>query len=157
MLTPALLAAWQGTRVEILGPHGLQVIESISDAVGRARVDAFGTRGHVVTAWNPGARVLTTQENAARHADLREVVASAGLVGLPATGRACDGTWHEQGVFLPARGTLADARETALALGRAFGQLGIYEIDAGELRALACADGSVVAPCPTTAGAFPAG
>ena len=133
------------------------MIASIDAAAGRARGDAVGTRGHVVTAWNPGARVLTAQENAARHADLWEVVASAGLVGLPATGRSCDGTWHEDGIFLPARGTLADARETALALGRAFGQLGIYEIDAGELRALACADGAVVAPCPTTAGAFPAG
>ena len=156
--SPALLAAWEATRVEIRWLHGLEVVPSIAEARVLPRGQGLtGPCGHVITAWNPVARPLFPHENAARHAALCAVVAAAGLPGVPATGRAVDGSWHEDGIFVPARGALTDARETALTLGRAFGQVGIYEIEGGRLRALACADGAVVAPLAAGAGASGAG
>ncbi len=154
MVTPDLLAAWETTRVEIGWLHGVQVLPSIREGLRGASVEALGpsVSGHVVTAWNPDAQVLASWENAARHAALREVVAAAGLACVPAVGRACDGSWHEEGLFVVARGSLVVARAAALALGRQFQQLGIYEVEGGRVWALACADGAVVAPVGTPVG-----
>ncbi len=97
MVTADLLAAWETTRVEIGWLYGVQVLRSIREGSCGASVDALGpsVSGHVVTAWNPDARVLASWENAARHTALREVVAAAGLACVPAVGRACDGSWNE--------------------------------------------------------------
>ncbi len=86
---------------------------------GRRRSTAW-----VVTASNPGARLLTVAENEERHNRLVLMATGAGAFCMSAIGRDQTGEWTEQSVAL--RGA---SRALAVALGNEFGQDAVFEID----------------------------
>ena len=87
----------------------------------------------VLTAHNPDSERLAGAENAARHAALCACLDELGHPWLPALGTSPDGDWSEESVAVPGLD-----RETALALGRQFGQAAVFEVITGELRVHAC-------------------
>jgi hypothetical protein len=90
---------------------------------------------HVVTAWNPGSRLLPAGDNARRQAALGALLAQRGIAWLPAVGRAPDGTWQEESM-----GIRHLPRADAVDLGRRFGQRAIYALSAGGLAVVGCAE-----------------
>ena len=87
----------------------------------------------MLTAHNPGSERLTDAENAERHAALCARLDDLGHPWLPALGTSPAGDWSEESVAVPGLG-----RETALALGRQFGQAAVFEVTTEELRVHAC-------------------
>lgn len=95
---------------------------------------------HVISGRNPGY-TADDESNQRWHADLEHHLRSAGLNPTPAVGSSPDGTWVE-----PSWAVTGLNREEACAVGRAFGQIAVFEIegqDANELevRVIRCADG----------------
>ncbi len=78
----------------------------------------------VITAYNPGARVLPAEENRRRHEEL--VAAVCAWVCWPAVGRDAEGGWQEASVAVVG----APEREL-LAIARRFEQDAVYRL-AGE-------------------------
>lgn len=79
----------------------------------------------LITAANPGARRLPEAENARRNARLRSRIDALGLASLDASSSDAAGDWREPGLLC-----LGLDLASALALGRAFGQLAILHADA---------------------------
>lgn len=122
---PSLLRAYHGAEVHI-AVKGKWVPW---EAFPRPR----GTRIHILTAHNPGSVPHSRQENQARHLRLAAALLRRGYTSLPARNRAPGGGWEEEAF------AVVDApRDAILELGRAFGQLAVYEI--GE-------EGRDVVPC----------
>lgn len=89
----------------------------------------------VVTACNPGARVLPDAENAVRLEQLERRALLAGATTSGALGRNKEGTWSERS-FALAR----SSRLQAVALARAFGQDAIFEVQPdGRTEVVPCA------------------
>ncbi len=135
----ALVAAWARAKLWVGLPDGpLEVIQQRASGGGGFPP---GVRAiYLVTAWNPGGRLLAPGENAARHRELLAALASGGLEHWPAAGYAPDESWVELGVALP--GTTPRA---ALALGGDFGQLALYAWTAERVATLECASGALLA------------
>lgn len=123
-----LEAAYRATTYEVGLPSGNAEIR-----IGRAHpeVDAFMAR-HLdpslpqhwvhITAWNPGSRPLSFDENMARNHALRErldAMRSGRRCGhwCRGLGRSVDGSWEEEAFWVP-----GIALHEAMDLGRAFGQ-----------------------------------
>ena len=87
----------------------------------------------VLTAWNPGSEPFSDTENAERHWQLCARLDELGHTWLPALGTSPDGSWSEESVAVPGLD-----RETALALGREFGQEAVFEVTAEYLRVHGC-------------------
>ena len=102
---------------------------------GRPAVEAGSGVGPcwVVTSHNPMSEPSTSDENDRHHDDLCSRLDADGLAWRPALGTSPDGTWSEASVAV----TGID-RQAALALGRAFGQLAVFEVADGILRVHAC-------------------
>jgi len=100
----------------------------------------FGSPCHVLTAYNPGGRAAADADNRAAARALRADPRLHGLVLLPSYGGHPDGAWLEPGVAI-----LGLSRHQARVLGRAYGQLAVYELDATIRRVVACDGDHVVA------------
>jgi hypothetical protein len=82
----------------------------------------------ILTAFNPGSRVLHNHENAARHEQLCLAIRAAGLRSLPTVHIADDGEWlPEHGLLLPG----LDA-EQALRWAARFEQAAIVYLPPGQ-------------------------
>jgi uncharacterized protein DUF3293 len=99
----------------------------------------LGSPCHVITAYNPGGRAATDADNRAAARALRADPRLHGLVLLPSFGGHPDGAWLEPGVAI-----IGLSRHQAQVLGRAYGQLALYELDATTRRVVACDSDHVV-------------
>lgn len=93
---------------------------------------------HVVTAWNPDGLDAGPHANAEAHRRLVDEIDGRGWSWAPAVGASPDGAHHEISVLVRDR-----ARAEAVALGRSFGQLAVFELDDDTQRVVPC-DGSPV-------------
>lgn len=85
----------------------------------RALHDAHGARhSHFITAFNPRSQRLTDAQNAARHAELGRRLDELGAKRLAAAGLDPQGGWPLEPGYL----VFDLSPETALELGRAYGQ-----------------------------------
>jgi hypothetical protein len=80
-----------------------------------------------VTAHNPGSRRLGTQANQRRHAALKQEIDQRALRHYPGQGVGDCGTWPPEESFL----IVGINEETAIALGRQFGQAAVVVGEAG--------------------------
>ena len=123
-----LEAAYRATTYEVGLPSGQAEIRI---GHGHPDLDGFMVR-HLdpslprhwvhITAWNPGSRPLSREENIARNHALRErldAMRSRGRCGhwCRGLGRSVDGSWEEEAFWVP-----GIALHEAMDLGRAFGQ-----------------------------------
>jgi len=143
-LPPALQAAWAHTRVRIdLGDRVLMVpaiaetppggrCGGMSPRPRNGRLDAYGLLGErawVITAWNPGGRLLSDAENVVRHTAFADAVRAAGVRAYPAVGEARDGGWCEEGLALVGIET-----PTAWRWAWELHQLGFFEVTRAGMR-----------------------
>lgn len=120
--------AFHSTIVRIDAPDGAVVVQP---GVSHPQVPWTGL-AHVITGWNPG-RLATAEENNAANITLEKTLRATGLEVFPATGDAIDGTWSEESFAV-----VGMLRAQAVALGRRFGQLAIFEITANQVSVLDC-------------------
>ena len=124
-----LETAYRATSYVVDGPHGRLVVRIgertplLDELLTRhaAREWAF------VTAYNPGSRRLSEDENRLRHVELVRQVDSAGYVHYPGHGIG-DGDWPAEVSLL----LVGIKPQDAAALGRAFGQNAIVVGTVGE-------------------------
>jgi hypothetical protein len=109
------------------------------EPAGGARL-GFDPPCHVLTAYNPGGGVAADVDNRAAARALRADPRLDGLVLLPSFGGHPDGAWLEPGVAI-----IGLSRHQAQVLGRAYGQLAVYELDGTTRRVVACDSDHVVA------------
>jgi hypothetical protein len=84
----------------------------------------------LLTACNPGSRLLPAAENARRMAALRQQLRERNIAFEPATAEAPDGAWHEESLWLD-----GVALATADELAREFRQNAFVCVDArGQVR-----------------------
>jgi acetyl esterase/lipase len=98
-----------------------------------------GRAVHLITGWNPRGSERPAEENEAANEALAAELGRRAHKWLAATGRDEASTWVEPGFCV-----LDLDREEAAELGRAFGQLAIYEIDGSEVSVVWCDSGRVV-------------
>jgi hypothetical protein len=94
---------------------------------------------HVVTAANPYSSPRTPAENERANGCLRDDLRAEGLEHEPVVGRSPDGEWREPSFLV-----FGLTRDRAAALGLRFEQWAVFELDAGEVRVVACVDGAVM-------------
>lgn len=95
-----------------------------------------GRRACIITAWNPGRERPSHAENERANRRLGRTLALQGVELWPAEGRSMDGAFREPGfcVWDP-------DMDAMLAIGRAFGQLAVYVLQADGTRVtIACDD-----------------
>jgi hypothetical protein len=109
------------------------------EPAGGARL-GFDLPCHVLTAYNPRGGVAADVDNRAAARVLRADPRLDGLVLLPSFGGHPDGAWLEPGVAV-----IGLSRHQAQVLGRAYGQLAVYELDGPTRRVVACDSDHVVA------------
>ena len=95
---------------------------------------------YLVTAWNPGATLLSLAENVERHEALVGYLDASRVEHWEAAGYSPDLSWVELGLALP-----GVSEDQALEVGRRFGQLALFAWRERELAVLACADGARLA------------
>lgn len=83
----------------------------------------IGNQFAIVTAWNPGGRIVSPVRNRWRGACLCLVLVLHGAPFVAAVGESPDGSHHEQGF------AVGTGRQHATTLARRFGQLAIYWFD----------------------------
>jgi len=123
MVDPKLLEAYRRTSFIIEAPHceiNLRVGEP-SQAVDALLESYDATKCAFITAWNPRSIRLKAPENRQRQSDLVELVRSRGHVFLPGRGIGKDASWPPEESVL----VIGVDRDSAMELGRAFGQLAI--------------------------------
>lgn len=74
-----------------------------------------------ITAWNPGSRRLSAEENDARQADLLDALQQRGREWLSGSGIPADASWQPEASVL----VFGTCRAEAVALGKRFGQLAV--------------------------------
>ena len=118
-------------------PESLRIayLQTVVTVGGRPAAEAVRDLGTfwVLTAWNPGSELFSDTENAERHQALCACLDELGHTWLPALGTSPDESWSEESVAVPGLD-----RETALALGREFGQEAVFEVTAEYLRVHGC-------------------
>lgn len=152
-LQPALAAAYLATEVEARDATGQAWRLAPAAPAAPASPLAWPWRGtvHVLTAWNPYSDLLAHDENESAQARLRAALDARRLAVHPAVGRdphAGGRGWAEPSLLVEGL-----SRAQALELGRAFEQHAIFEVDsaAGELRLVACRDGTLLGRRPVVA------
>ena len=87
------------------------------------RVDEFplAAPAHLLTAYNPRGKELTSAENEARQEQLRAHLHGEGLAAVRSLGASEDGSWSEPGFAL-----LDAGEDRVIAIARRFGQAAIY-------------------------------
>ena len=102
--------------------------------------DPEGRPIYVLTAHNPGGRVVSDTENASAEARLAVELGRRGLTWCPASGGDPSWTHVEPGVAL-----IGVDQADAIALGAEFGQEAIFALTRTERRVVGCADKRVTA------------
>lgn len=92
--------------------------------------ESFG----VVTACNPEGETIEASENEARTEQFRQSLIARGLSYFPVNGYDPDSP-HEE----PGFGVVCD-EETALELGREWGQEAIFQVERGEVSLISCSN-----------------
>jgi hypothetical protein len=92
-----------------------------------------------VTAYNPGGDERDAALNAEGERALEQELVASGMVFWPATGHSADGTWSEPGVAVA-----GIDRSEACAIGRRYGQLGVFELTDTEVHVVRCNDEAIV-------------
>jgi len=115
-----LIEAYRSTRFEAETSIG-RVILRIDEA--SANIDALLTDVPIrswcfITAWNPGSRATSPEENRARNRSLEVQLRSSGFRYFGGFGRPSDPDWEAEESFL----VLGTPKNVAIDLGRAFGQ-----------------------------------
>ncbi|WP_342376358.1 DUF3293 domain-containing protein [Myxococcus stipitatus] len=121
-----LLGAYRATRY-VIRPHAsTDGVEQVL-RVGRLHPSldaALAARGHrewaFLTAWNPGSRPRSKEENQRAQERLVSQLIAGGWGVAPAIGEAEDGSWSEQSLFVPGL-----PRADAERFGRAHGQVAV--------------------------------
>jgi Protein of unknown function (DUF3293) len=153
------MAAWTGSRSQqqledlwegfasahtwIYAEHSWwQLIPRLVEAAAPAGNDRLGFQlpCHVVTAYNPGGRAAADVDNRAAARALGADSRLDGLIVLPSVGGHPDGEWLEPGVAV-----IGLCRQQARALGRAYGQLAVYELQGATRWVIACGSDDVLA------------
>jgi hypothetical protein len=93
----------------------------------------------VLTAHNPNGTERAPALNQADQVKFERDLAALGLTFWPATGRSRDGSWSEPGFAVAGLD-----RAQACDLGSRYGQLAIYELTAGDVYVVRCADGETI-------------
>lgn len=129
----ALVTAYRNS-VYVLRPCALSGGEALTFKVGVAEptLEARLARAGVshwafLTAWNPRSQKTSREENLARQHRLVAELTARGFHPLPAEGRAEDGAWSEESLFVPGMNRV-QARE----LGRAWEQNAVVVGERGE-------------------------
>lgn len=123
----SLLAAYLAARYEVRGPR-----KRLRLRIGRPAPQALAALlpagdWTLLTAWNPGSRVVPEADNLDADATLQADLDALGLRRLPAAGNDGAGQWHEPGWLVADLGsTRADA------LARRYGQAGVLHWKAGD-------------------------
>ena len=119
----ALWAAYRRTVFEARTPLGL--IEIRVDQRHEDLDRLLERTGHeswcLITAWNPGSRPLSLEENRRRNALLRDQIVREGRPFHEGIGRGEDPKWAPEESFL----VLGVARDEAIELGRSWGQIAV--------------------------------
>lgn len=101
---------------------GLEIEIGIPNAALQNYLTANGfTRWAFITAWNPGSVLLEDEQNAARLELLRQALMQKNYVFFEGYGHGKTGDWPPEMSFF----VLEIDRETAIQLGKKFGQLAI--------------------------------
>lgn len=87
---------------------------------------------HVITAWNPGV-VCSVEQNQLANAELEAALRASGHQVYAAEGRSIDGSWVEESYAVEGL-----SRDEAIAIGRRFSQLAIFEITDVGVDVIAC-------------------
>lgn len=132
-----LLKAYRDTGYLVTLPAGPVASVRVGDpapSLDRALADAASRSWAFVTAYNPGPRRLSRPINHRRNGVLARAARRRGLPLWPAVGLGHTGGPTEPGFALPGA-----TPATAVALGRAFGQLAVLHGYAGRpVRLLPC-------------------
>jgi len=131
---------WEGfasAHTWISSEHGWwhlipQPIDAPAPADGAARL-GLDSPCHVLTAYNPGGKAVAEVDNRAAARALRGDPRLDGLVLLPSFGGHPGGAWLEPGLAI-----IGLSRHQAQVLGRAYGQLAVYELEGTIRRVVAC-------------------
>jgi Protein of unknown function (DUF3293) len=107
---------------------------------GRQRPAWLSVPCHVVTAYNLDGRAAADADNQAAARALRADSRLDGLMVLPSVGGHPDGAWLEPGVAV-----IGLSRQQARALGRAYGQLAVYELQGATRWVIACGSDDALA------------
>lgn len=122
-VAPTLIAAYRATHYCVNGvspPFLLRVDEVNSDLAACHRARAVDCSAFL-TAWNPGSRPMSDEDNELAQARLREALEARGYAHLEGLGVDPTGQWAgEESVLV-----LGIGREAACELGREFRQHGI--------------------------------
>jgi hypothetical protein len=121
-VTPGLRKAYLQTAYLVRAPQGVHALRiGALHAAFDAELQAAGAQcWAVITAWNPGSRLRSTDENASAQRALLRAISEQTLVAWPAEGKADDGGWREESACV-----LDLELAAAVALGRQFGQLAV--------------------------------
>ena len=128
-------AAYRATAYRVLVPGEAPIDVRVGEA--SARLDALLAHYRVeawafITAWNPGSKPVTAEENAARDAELLEAIEAGGWRFYEGAGIPPQPDWSAEASLL----VLGISREDAVALGRRFGQNAIVAGQAGAMAEL---------------------
>lgn len=93
---------------------------------------------HVISGCNPGYRE-SDEVNRVRHMELKKRLRESGVEPQPAIGMAPDGSWVEDSWVVTGL-----KRAAVCAIGREFGQVAVFEVDAHSIHVVGCADSRVV-------------
>lgn len=116
-----LWKAYQNT-IYAVPELGLEIEIGLPNATLQNYLTANGfTRWAFITAWNPGSVLLDDEQNAARLEQLRQVLMQNNYVYCEGYGQGKTVDWPPEMSFF----VLEIDRETAIQLGREFGQLAI--------------------------------
>ena len=119
MRVPDLKAAYRNTTYCVdypAGNFGIRIDELCAPLDTLLREQGVSTWVYV-TACNPHSRLLSSEENAARHAQLLAHAGALGLKVFAGRGKADRGDWVEESLLI-----LGLDKTAAVALGAAFGQ-----------------------------------
>lgn len=121
----ALTTLWAAAALEVQTPGGAVHPQVLATEL--------GAPVWLVTGWNPGGTETEAAANEAANLELRQALAAAGISFHEAVGADVGSSWREPGYCL-----WGIERDVAVELGRRFGQLAVYEIDASGVSAVWC-------------------
>jgi len=123
VIDPDLLEAYGATEFVIEGPRG-DIMLRVGEH-SRELDDLLASHGAeqcaFITAWNPGSRRLSAEENGERHHELVRTAEERQYPSLPGRGEARSRDWPLERSLL----IIGIPEHEALQLGRRYGQLAI--------------------------------